>query len=31
MDAWTDAAARTFNGFVAQGIELDWQLNTLPI
>ena len=21
----------TFNGFVAQGIDLDWQLHTLPI
>jgi hypothetical protein len=31
MDAWTDAAARPFNGFEAQGIDLDWQLHTIPI
>ena len=31
MDAWTDAAARPFNGFVAQGIDLDWQLHSIPI
>ena len=31
MDAWTDAAARPFNRFVAQGIDLGWQLHTIPI
>ena len=31
MDAWTNAAARPFNRFEAQGIFLDWQLHTIPI
>ena len=31
MDAWTDAAARPFNGFIAQGIDYEWNLHTLPI
>ena len=31
MDAWTDAAIRPFNGFVAQGIDYDWNLHTIPI
>ena len=31
IDAWTDAAVRPFNGFIAQGIDMDWNLHTLPI
>ena len=31
MDAWTDAAARPFNGFIVQGIDNQWQLHTLPV
>jgi hypothetical protein len=31
MDAWTDAAVRPFNGFVAQGIDTEWNLHTIPI
>jgi hypothetical protein len=31
MDAWTDAAARPFNGFIAQGIDMNWNLHTVPI
>ena len=31
MDAWTDAALRPFNGFVAQGIDVNWILHTIPI
>ncbi len=30
-DLWTDATARPFNGFRAQGIDCDWNLHTLPI
>jgi hypothetical protein len=31
MDAWTDAAARPFNGLIAQGIDMNWNLHTIPI
>jgi hypothetical protein len=27
----TDAAARPFNGFIAQGIDMNWNLHTVPI
>ena len=31
MDAWTDAVMRPYNGFIAQGIDNDWCLHTIPI
>jgi hypothetical protein len=31
MDAWTDAAVRPYNGFIAQGIDILWNLHTIPI
>ena len=31
MDSWTDSALRPYNGFIAQGIDLDWQLHTISI
>ena len=30
-DLWTDTTARPFNGFIAQGIDNEWNLHTLPI
>ncbi len=30
-DLWTDSTARPFNGFIAQGIDNEWKLQTLPI
>ena len=31
MDAWTDSVVRPYNGYIAQGIDNDWNLHTLPI
>ena len=31
VDLWTDATTRCFNGYIAQGIDNDWVLQTIPI
>ena len=31
VDLWTDAAVRPFNGYIAQGIDNNWVLHTIPI
>ena len=31
IDGWTDATMRSFNGYVAQGIDDEWNLQTIPI
>lgn len=31
MDAWTDMVVRQYNGFIAQGIDNEWNLHTIPI
>ena len=31
MDAWTDSVVRPYNGYIAHGIDNDWNLHTLPI
>ena len=31
MDAWSDATVRPFNGFLAQGIDNEWNLHTISI
>ena len=30
-DGWSDATMRCFNGYIAQGIDNEWTLHTLPI
>ena len=30
-DGWSDATMRCFNGYIAQGIDNDWNMHTLPI
>jgi hypothetical protein len=30
-DGWSDATVRSFNGYVCQGIDNDWNLVTLPV
>ena len=31
LDLWTDSTARPFNGVIAQGIDNDWNMHTIPI
>jgi hypothetical protein len=31
IDLWSDATMRGFNGYIAQGIDDDWELHTIPI
>jgi hypothetical protein len=30
LDSWTDAVARCFTGFIAQFIDNDWKMHTVP-
>ena len=30
-DGWTDGSLRSFNGYVAQGIDHNWVMQTIPI
>ena len=31
LDLWSDATMRPFNGYIAQGIDNNWELHTIPI
>ena len=31
LDGWSDKVQRSFNGYVAQGIDNDWKMQTIPI
>jgi hypothetical protein len=31
LDGWTDGTLRSFNGYIAQGIDNDWVLHSIPI
>ena len=31
VDGWSDATNRCFNGYIAQGIDSNWNLISLPI
>ena len=31
VDLWTDSTMRPFNGYIAQGIDNNWNLQTIPI
>ena len=31
VDGWSDSFMRCFNGYIIQGIDLDWKLHTIPI
>ena len=31
VDGWSDATLRCFNGYIAQGIDDQWRMQTLPI
>ena len=31
VDGWSDATVRSFNGYICQGIDNDWNLVTLPV
>ena len=30
-DGWSDATMRCFNGYIAQGIDSEWRMHTIPI
>ena len=31
VDGWTDKTNRSFNGYIAQGIDSDWVMRTVPV
>ena len=31
VDGWPDATMRGYNGYIAQGIDSDWELHSIPI
>ena len=31
VDGWSDAVMRCFNGYIVQGIDMDWNMHTIPI
>ena len=31
LDGWSDKVQRSFNGYVAQGIDNEWKMHTIPI
>ena len=31
VDGWPDATMRGFNGYIAQGIDKDWEIHSIPI
>ena len=31
VDGWCDAVMRCFNGYIVQGIDMEWNLHTIPI
>jgi len=31
VDGWSDSVMRCFNGYIVQGIDVNWKLHTIPI